>query len=217
MSIPETHARAAIVGLATQQKSNSAGNSYCVRICTLMVDMVATCRLCHRSFNESEGSTIQVRKGENIHVCPSCHGETFITDSRFTIDVMIVPVSDKSLNLAISRRQYIIPSKYIRNNASPKFIAFYRGGKVGAITHISMVKNIARNISRETLLNPAEYHGNEETIWMSHEEHDVFDLGPVEVLNVPITRQNAPPIQNRVYKTFLQFSKAKTLKDISGS
>jgi len=154
---------------------------------------------------------IYTEKNGEIGICPSCHGDVFQYGSRYDIDIVIVPVSEDSLKTAIHKKKYIFPSWYIRRR-KPKFIGFYRGGDIGAITHVARVVNVTSNIpsSEVTAILKDQRHSR----WMDQNSFAIFDLLETVPLKYKITKNDAPPIQNRVYKTFKQFAKARKLKNL---
>lgn len=155
---------------------------------------------------------IYIEENGEIAICPSCHDDVFQYGSRYDVDIMIVPVSEDSFKTATRKKRYVCPSRYIRKR--PKFIAFYRGGDIGAITHVAKAVKIASKVPKlevkafwrsERLITP---------LWMDSDSFEVFNLKELMPLGYKITRNNAPPIQNRVYKTFKQFAKARKLEDL---
>lgn len=153
---------------------------------------------------------IYTEKDGEIGICPSCHDDVFQGGLRYDIDIMTVPVSEDSLKTAIRKKKYICPSRYIRRR--PKFIAFYRGGRIGAITHVARVVNITSNVpgSEITALLKAQEHSK----WIDKNKFEIFDLRKLVLLKHKIARNDSPPVQNRIYKTFKQFAKARKLKDL---
>jgi len=169
------------------------------------------CEICGATFARGKGSVISTEEDGEIGICPSCHDDVFQANGRYNIDIMVVPVSEDSFKTAIRKEKYIRPEKRI-GKGRPKFVAFYRGGEIGAITHISRVTNVRMNvpISKATGIlrtqNPS--------VWMDEDYYRIFDLLKPVALRHKITRNGAPPIQNRVYKTFKQFAKARKLRDL---
>lgn len=124
---------------------------------------------------------------------------------------MIVPVTEESFNKVLKTEHYICPSRYI-HRAKPKFLAFYRGGEIGAITHIGKVTNVKSRITRSTTEHL--FKNQEHIKWMNEKNFEIFELENILPLKHKIKRAGAAPIQNRVYKTFVQFSQARKLKDL---
>jgi len=89
-----------------------------------------------------------------IGICSSCHDEVFQDGLRYVIDIMIAPVSEDSFEAVIHHKKYICPSRYIgrKPRKRPKFVAFYRGGDIGAITHIARVVNVTSNARRSNVV-----------------------------------------------------------------
>lgn len=169
------------------------------------------CEICSATFTRRSGSVIYTEEDGEIAICPSCHDDVFQADGRYDIDIMIVPVSEDSFKTAIRKEKYICPEKYIRRRR-PKFIAFYRGGEIGAITHIARVTNIRMNVSISKA--SAIFRTQSHSLWMDADSYRIFDLLKPVALRCKITRNGAPPIQKRVYKTFKKFAKARKLRDL---
>lgn len=168
------------------------------------------CEICGTDFTNS-GSVIYTEKDGEIGICPSCHDDVYQYGSRFDIDIMIVPVSEDSFKTATYKKKYICPSRYIRKR-KPKFIAFYRGGDIGAITHVARVVGVTSNVPKSELISILRDQGH--SVWMDENEFNVFDLSKPVSLKNKIAKNDSPPIQNRVYKTFRQFAKARKLRDL---
>ena len=98
------------------------------------------CEICGSSFKNSNGSIFFVDNSKKIGICPTCHEDVSLPSLWFNIDIMIVQVSETSFKLGVNEKKYIRPSRHLTKR--PKFIAFYRGGEIGAITHIAKVINI---------------------------------------------------------------------------
>jgi len=153
---------------------------------------------------------ISTEEDGEIGICRSCHDEVFQERSWYEIDVMIVPVSKDSFKNVIRQKKYICPERYVRKK--PKFIAFYRGGDIGAITHIARVVNV----TFKTPLSMVEdiLSDQNHSAWMDADEYRIFDLQKPVALKYKITKNGSPAIQNRVYKTFKKFAEARKLRDL---
>jgi len=169
------------------------------------------CEICSATFTWGRGSVIYTEEDGEIGICPSCHDDVFQADGRYNIDIMIIPVSEDSFKTAIRTHKYTRPEKYIAGGR-PKFIAFYRVGEIGAITHVARVTRVTTNvpISKAASILQTQEH----SVWMDADDYRIFDLLKPVALKHEITRNGAPPIQNRVYKTFKQFAKARKLRDL---
>ena len=168
------------------------------------------CTICELENQKGLGTSIALQNNKMILICPECHEDVYENGTRFTVDIMVVPVSHESFSLAINNRKYIIPSRYLRKY--PKFIAFYRGNNINAITHISKVRKITNEVTINEIMDI--YNTNKKYMWMNDEQYIVFDLENVLKLKNNINRDKKPPIQNRTYKSFKTFSKAKALIDL---
>ena len=175
--------------------------------------MLQKCCLCKLPIKGKERSVvIKGKHGKSLKVCSNCQDDVYLDGIRFNKDVMIVPVKRESLNIACTRKLYICPSAYVARN--PKMIAFYIGGKVGAITHIGCMKSIETNVVRKDILPTS----NKEAIfprWKRFERYKVFHLENVIELERPIRRGDVrgAVIQNRIYATFRRFLNARTVQD----
>ena len=174
------------------------------------VSLSLICTLCRTPFMPSEKSfLVKGRMHKTIGVCPRCHGEIFQHGTRFTADIMIVPVKRESLVGAIKRKVYICPDHYVKRN--PKLIAFYVGDEVGAITHLAMVRDIRSEVP-DTEIFEARCD-EKRSKWEKHALFKLFTLGTVLELKDPIRRAKIP-IQGRIYVSFEAFSRAKSITDL---
>jgi hypothetical protein len=167
------------------------------------------CTLCNLP-NENSLIRIPLLNGENINVCQNCQDDIYENGIRYDVDIMIVPITEDSFIFTKNNKLYVHPSKYVKKR--PKFIAFYRGGNIAAITHISKVINIIENINNaKTMI----YLNNKEFgKWVKEEEFTIYYLDKILSLKNPIKKSNYPPIQNRSHKSFKKFQTAKFLKDL---
>lgn len=168
------------------------------------------CEICGATFTRGNGSLILTEKNGEIGICPSCHDDVYQDGSRYDVDIMIVPVSEESFKIANLKKKYIAPSSHIRRR--PKFVAFYRGSDIQAITHIARIIKVISQVSRSDV--KVFLRNGKPLRWMDKKDFNIFEfLTPVK-LRYKIVRNDSPPIQNRVYKTFEQFSKARKIKDL---
>lgn len=165
------------------------------------------CEICGTTFRSNNGSVILTEESFVIGICPSCHEDVYQDGLRYEVDVMIIPVSEESFKIAKRFKKYISPNVRRR----PKFIAFYRPD-VKAITHISRVSKIILNVSRSEVKDL--FNKQKHSSWMDAEEFDMFEILTPIMLRHKIERKGASTIQNRVYKTFNEFSKARKIKDL---
>jgi hypothetical protein len=143
-----------------------------------------------------------------------CHEDVTQEGLRYTADIMIVPVSQDSFRKAMSQNIYVIPSRY-KGRRRPKFIAFYRGGSIGAITHIARVIKVISRVPQEKISSLLESELHTLPIFATCDnEFELFSISRVFQLRHRIVRGEASPIQNRVFKSFPQFAKAKKLEDL---
>jgi len=165
-------------------------------------------------FRREDGSIIRTEDNGEISICSSCQDEVIQDGLRYVIDIMIVPVSEDSLEAVIQHEKYICPSRYIgrRPRRRLKFIAFYKGGSIGAITHIARVVNVTFNVSSPGV--SAFLKTPKQSIWMNENEFAVYDLQKIIPLKYKIVKNDSSAIQNRSYKTFKQFAKARKLEDL---
>jgi Zn finger protein HypA/HybF involved in hydrogenase expression len=167
------------------------------------------CELCGGVFSLKKGSAILTQDGK-IVICPECHDDTFRNGSRYNVDVMVVPISENSFKIAAKKGIYVCPSQYIRK--TPKLIAFYRGGEVGAITHISKVVKVASRVPRSQM--EFSLGTNNSGSWVNKDRFEVFSILVPVLLRFPIFRYKTGPVQNRMYRTFKQFLRARKLRDL---
>jgi hypothetical protein len=170
------------------------------------------CEICGSVFDKSKGSVILIKDGE-IGICPLCHDDVFKDGLRYNVDVMIVPVSEESLKLAAENGVYICPSRYISRKL-PKFIAFYRGAKIGAITNIAKVIDTASRVSRQKVCAFARVTTDSD--WINEDRFEIFELGPLATLKFKLIKDHCAPVQSRFYRSFRQFAQARMLKDLYG-
>ncbi len=171
------------------------------------------CEICHRTFRRGTGSVIRTKKNGEIAICSSCHYDIIRDGIRYEVDVMIVPVSNTSFKKAVSQRKYVIPSRY-KGKRKPKFIAFYRGRGIGAITHIARVVNVISEVPRDEVISLFETEPNNPSIAKRNQRFELFNISEVYQLRHEIVRNDAPPIQNRIFKNFQIFAKARKLEDL---
>jgi len=169
------------------------------------------CENCGNTFTRGTGTVIHAEKGREIGICLPCHGDIYRNASRYSVDVMIVPISEDSFRFAIDKKKYVSPSWYVRKR-KPKFIAFYRVGEIGAITHIARVVDFTPNVPKEELAGILESQPDSE--WMSSEEFNIFQLADPLGLEHEIRKSDYRTVQGRTYTTFKKFAKARELKDI---
>jgi len=169
------------------------------------------CEICGATFRRGSGSVIYTKEDGEIGICPSCYDDVYQQGARYDVDIMIVPVSENSLKTTIHRKKYLRPEKR-KGKRKPKFIAFYRGGEIGAITHIARVTDVRNHVSISEIRSILKTQ--DPWRWMEGDVFQVFDLLKPVPLRHKITKNGAPPIQNRVYKTFEQFAKARKLRDL---
>lgn len=186
------------------------------------MDMSWKCCLCESSLDSRDASARIVIKGKSdksLTVCSNCQGDLYLDGIRFTRDIMIVPVREDSLNIALTQRLYVCPDKYVKRN--PKLIAFYvgggvraRGGRVGAITHIGCVKCIEENVPKENIVIISNQIGAPR--WKTFEKYKVFHLRSLIELERHIRRgkTKGAAVQNRIYATFHRFLNAQTVQDL---
>ena len=168
------------------------------------------CYFCHTSLSNS-GTKIPIQTG-TLEICPNCHDDVVLNHGfRYNVDVMIVPVTEESFDAILKTERYICPSGYVFKK-KPKFLAFYRGGKIGAITHIGKVLKVISGIPKVEINQILKKIGQFK--WMTENDFMIFEIKKVCQLKNKIERSGVAPIQNRVYKTFLQFSRAKNMKDL---
>jgi len=169
------------------------------------------CEICGSIFDKTKGSIILIKDGE-IGICPSCHDDVFKDGLRYNVDVMIVPVSEESFELAAENGIYIRPSRHIRS--LPKFIAFYRCGETGAITHIAKVIDVTSRVSRQKVYAFAKV--TTDSSWINEDRFEIFELASLRPLRFKLAKNGSGPIQNRIYKGFRQFAQAQKLRDLHG-
>ena len=167
------------------------------------------CDICGLDKITSGGILIYGSFNKNVFVCKSCFGEVYINGARFNTDVLIAPVQDDSFELAIKSQIFITPYNYIKKN--PKYVAFYRGKNIGAITHIA---KIIEN-KRYTLKSNFENKYKDEIFKrVKNGKVNIIQLAPLIELKNKIIRGDSPPIQNRIYVTFSTFIKSQKIKDL---
>jgi hypothetical protein len=167
------------------------------------------CYLCKLKV-EGNYNKILINDGSVINVCSKCNEDIYLDGERYNVDVMIVPITDASFKFTYEKKLYIKPSRYVQKD--PKFIAFYRIGNIGAITHIAKVIKIQKDVERKELIN--RYNIGDFGKWSNEEIYKVYLLENVLELKNKIIKKNAQPIQNRVYKSFKKFCNAKTIEDL---
>ena len=119
--------------------------------------------------------------------------------------------------MACIQKIYIHPSNSLAQN--PKMIAFYLTGEVGAITHIACVRSIITNVPQEKIqLSHEEIENAGRKIrptWKEARMYNIFYLRDLIELqkHIPRSASKGSVIQNRIYVTFEQFTKAKTTED----
>lgn len=171
------------------------------------------CCLCKSPLNRKEKNVVIKGKAKSLEVCPICQDDIYVNRTRFTEDIMIVPIKKPSLDMACAQKLYICPKEYVAKN--PKMIAFYVGGEVGAITHIGHVKLIERNVQRKEIL-PTSGKKARVPKWKRFEQYSVFHLGDVIELERHIARRGdarGAVIQRRIYVAFHRFLNAKAIED----
>ena len=169
---------------------------------------ILKCELCGNKFKKDKGSLILTKRKRGIGICPSCHDDVYKDGLRYDVDIMIVPVTEESFKISNIFNKYISP--YVKRR--PKLIAFYMGGEIKAITHISIVSKIIPDVHRteiEYLYNNQKYPN-----WMNKKEFNIFEIQNPIMLRHKIDRKSASTIQNRVYKTFKEFTRAKEIEDL---
>jgi len=183
-----------------------------------VINTPPNCCLCGNFLKNKRGFVIKGKSGKSLAICSDCLGEVYQAGIRFTVDVMIVPVKEDSLKLVLFEKIYICPDRYITKN--PKMIAFYIGGKVGAITHLARVQSIEKNVPKENTLisnkltKPAKWKVVPR--WKTFNRYQVFHLQNVIELEKHIKRGTSKGgvIQQRIYTTFCRFLAANTISDL---
>ncbi|UCD96166.1 MAG: hypothetical protein JSV35_06635 [Candidatus Bathyarchaeota archaeon] len=168
------------------------------------------CKICNSSFKpEEKGFLVKGKNGSIVAVCPKCNGLIVLDGVKYDVDIMVVPVKEPSFKEALENRIYVCPSQYVRKN--PKLVAFYLGGDVRAITHMAKVGRVQDNVSANSVMKNQNSEGNEE--WKKYEFYKIFELEDIVELEIPIKREEFPPIQSRIYVDFQTFSKAERVED----
>jgi hypothetical protein len=150
-----------------------------------------------------------------ITICSNCLGDIYRNNVRYSIDVMIVPIAEESFEEVKKERKYIIPTSYLTKGGkkkSPKLLAFYRVGKIGAITDVAVVKDIKFGVNIAELYSLIEKGVDKK--WSREPSFVLFELETLMPLKEMIARNGSFPIQNRCFKKFKQFVLAKELKDL---
>ena len=124
-------------------------------------------------------------------------------------DIMIVPVGEESLRDVIEKGIYVCPDDYVKRN--PKFLAFYLGKNIGAITHFAEVQNIRSQVSRNEVFKVKSK--NSVPKWKKHRLYKIFRLDNVIELDKAIKREKMG-IQGRMYVSFKTFHKAGSVRDL---
>ena len=170
---------------------------------------MSNCYICNSKVT-GNSSTIKCENDMFIAICPLCHQNICQENIFFNVDVMIVPVSEFSFEKIKTEKKYVCPISYIKK-FRPKLIAFYRGGKIGAITSIAKVNKIHLNV------RPSEigiFLADLSNSWKNSNFFTIFLLEEILDLKEKIVRNKAAAIQNSVYKKFKTFIKAKELADL---
>lgn len=188
-------------------------HSFLIATCWSACTTSPKCEICGAAFRGNGGSTISIEKDKEIAICPSCHGEIYHDGSRYTVDIMVVPVTESSFRKVMDQRKYIMPSRY-RGKRKPKFIAFYRGADVGAITHIAKALRVISDVPRDKVKSLLEFQEGVTPLWVDKDRFDLYDIPDLFPLKYKIVRDGAPPIQNRIFKDFRKFAKARKLREL---
>lgn len=161
------------------------------------------CSICKSRINDNIGSMVKYDHGEYI-LCKEC-SKNSVSMAKLP-EVMIVPVSPKSMETIIETKEYLHPNYYARKGG--QYLAFYVCNPVSAITHYAKVKYILKDVDIEyvSFYNLDSVDPNE--------KYKVYKLEDIIQMEIQIVRGGNEPIQNARNTTLHKLLNAKSLGDI---
>ena len=150
--------------------------------------MKEVCKLCKEKIGEDFGKCYFLDNKLRIY-CSNCSKK--IENLSSLPEVMIVPVSLGSLNIALKTKKYSHPTRYPRRGG--RYIAFYIPKPISAITHLAKVDEIftENKIERRYLLSK------------------------ITKMKKPIVRGEYAPLQGTQNTTLKKLRSSTTLKELS--
>jgi len=163
------------------------------------------CSICKKKIRGKVGSIVNLGRGKLIVKCKKCTRNTVSTAHQ--PEVMVVPVTQGTMNFIIRNKRYYHPMSYRRKGGH--YLAFYVKDPTSAITHYAKVKYILKNIPLESLMDTSQIKVNEE-----EKLFKLYEFDTVEELPKPVKKGNRGAIQNIQNTTLGKLKSAKTLNDI---
>jgi len=166
------------------------------------------CYICDETILKKDDKKGYNLRNRNIIICKNCYQRKY--QSNRTADIMIVPINEKNFELALLKRIYICPTRY--HKKIPKLLAFYRTQPISGITHFAKIKRIDRSLKKNQIIKDFSYYLKDfEHMILFEDSFNVFYLNDLVELSAHICKNNAGPIQSRIYSSFNVFFNSRSI------